>query len=125
MTEKLKPCPFCGGEPFMVDAEIDGRVYYIVKCGTCHCTSGVMQMSRPAAAEAWNRRVERTCPDSWKQLEKDIQRIAGGGVCGYYGKAGKPCGDCPAQRTQDNCMLIVVRDVMRRTKALAGRDAND
>ena len=57
----LLPCPFCGGEPFMVDEEIDDRVHYIVKCGTCHCTSGVMQMSRPAAAEAWNRRAERTC----------------------------------------------------------------
>lgn len=59
--EGLKPCPFCGGEPSMVDAEIDGRAHYIVKCGTCYCTSGVMQLSRPAAAEAWNRRAERTC----------------------------------------------------------------
>lgn len=57
----LLPCPFYGGEPSMVDAEIDGRVHYIVKCGTCHCTSGVMQMSRSKAAEAWNRRAERTC----------------------------------------------------------------
>lgn len=66
-----------------------------------------------------------TLLDSWEQLEKDIQRIAGGGVCGYYGKAGMPCGDCPAQRTQDNCLLVVVRDVVRRTKALAESYAND
>lgn len=62
-------------------------------------------------------------PDSWEQLEKDIQRTAGSDVCGYYDKAGKPCGDCPAQRTQDNCLLVALRDVMRRTKALAERDA--
>lgn len=56
MSEKLKPCPFCGGKPFMVDAEIDGRTHYIFKCAACHSTSGAMQMSRTKAAEAWNRR---------------------------------------------------------------------
>lgn len=58
---KLRPCPFCGGEAYMVDAEIDGRAHYIVKCGTCYSTSGVMQLSRPEAVAAWNRRAERTC----------------------------------------------------------------
>ena len=53
-------------------------------------------------------------PDSWERLEKDIQRTAGNDVCGYYNKAGKPCGDC-----------VAMRDVMRRTKALAESDAND
>ena len=64
-------------------------------------------------------------PDSWERLEKDIQRTAGNDVCGYYNKAGKPCGDCAAHRTQDNCLLVAMRDVMRRTKALAESDAND
>lgn len=67
--------------------------------------------------------VERQ--DSWERLEKDIQRTAGGYVCCYYDKAEKQCGDCPAYRTQDNCLLVVLRDVMRRTKALAESDAND
>lgn len=67
--------------------------------------------------------VER--PDSWERLEKDIQRTAGCDVCRYYDKAGKPCGDCPAHRTQDRCLLVVLRDVMRRTKAIAESDAND
>ena len=58
-------------------------------------------------------------PDSWERLEKDVQRTAGGDVCGYYDRAGKPCGNCPASCTQDNCLLVAVRDVMRRTKALA------
>ena len=58
-------------------------------------------------------------PDSLERLEKDIQRTAGCGVCGYYDKAGKPCGDCPAQRIQGNCLSIAMRDVMCRTKALA------
>lgn len=66
-----------------------------------------------------------TLLDSWERLEKDIQRAAGGDICGYYDNAGKSCGDCPAHRTQDNCLLVAMRDVMRRTKALAGRDADD
>lgn len=45
----------------MVDAEIDGKTHYIVKCGTCYCTSDVMQMSRSKAIEVWNTRAERTC----------------------------------------------------------------
>lgn len=54
---KLKPCPFCGGEAYIVGAEIDGRAHYIAKCGACYSTSGVMQMSRAEAAAAWNRRA--------------------------------------------------------------------
>lgn len=69
MSEKLKPCPFCGGEPFMVGAEIDGRAHYIVKCTACHSTSGVMQMNRSKAAEAWNRRAERTCHNALKESD--------------------------------------------------------
>lgn len=61
----LFPCPFCGGEAVMVDAEIDGRVHYIAKCATCYSTTDIMQMSKSKAAEAWNRRAEpepeRTC----------------------------------------------------------------
>lgn len=61
----LLPCPFCGGEAVMVDAEIDGRVHYIAKCATCYSTTDIMQMSKSKAAEAWNRRAEpepeRTC----------------------------------------------------------------
>lgn len=67
--------------------------------------------------------VER--PDSCERLEKDIQRTAGGYLCGYYGKAEKQCGDCPAYRTQDNCLLVVLRDVMRRTKALVERGEDE
>ena len=64
-------------------------------------------------------------PDSWERLEEDIQRTAGNDVCDYYDKAGKPCGNCPAHHTQDNCLLVAMRDVMRRTKALAESGAND
>lgn len=85
MTEKLKPCPFCGGEPFMVGAEIDGRAHYIVKCTACHSTSGVMQMNRSKAAEAWNRRAERTCHRVMRGLKN-----APGFVGGFCSECGHP-----------------------------------
>ncbi len=66
---ELLPCPFCGGEAYMEDAEIDGRAYYIAKCGTCCSTSGVMQMSRSKAIEAWNTRAERTCCNDLKDSD--------------------------------------------------------
>lgn len=61
--------------------------------------------------------------DGWERLEEDIQKVAESDVCGYFDKGGKPCGDCPARRTQDKCASVALQDVMRRAKALAERDA--
>ena len=53
-TEKLKPCPFCGGE-----AEINvvwGKYFspYCKECGTYHDREYV---SKKAATAAWNKRA--------------------------------------------------------------------
>lgn len=99
------------GEIALVDSELCGGLVWRVRThGGVSLVLDLLHLARP---------------DSWEQLEKDIQRIAGGDVCGYYGKAGKPCGDCPSQRTQDNCALIMVRDVVRRTKALVERGEDE
>ena len=66
-----------------------------------------------------------TMLDSWERLEEDIQKVTENNVCGYFDKDDVPCGDCPAHRTQDNCLLVAMRDVMRRAKALAETDADD
>ena len=68
-------------------------------------------------------RLHRTEQDSWEKLEEDIQKVAESDVCGYFDKESKPCGDCPARRTQDKCASVALQDVMRRAKALAERDA--
>lgn len=65
-----------------------------------------------------------TLLDSWERLEEDIQKVAENEVCSYFDKSGKPCDDCPAHRTQDSCLSVALNDVMRRTKALAWKDAN-
>lgn len=68
-------------------------------------------------------RLHRTEQDSWEKLEEDIRKVAESDVCGYFDKVHKPCGDCPARRTQDRCASVALQDVMLRTKALAERDA--
>lgn len=65
-------------------------------------------------------------PDSWEKLEEGIRKAAHGGSCGYFDKADKPCREgvvCPADCVPDKCAVVALRDVMRRAKALAERDA--
>ncbi len=71
--------------------------------------------------------LHRTQRDSWEKLEKDVSKAAGEDICGYFGFAlNKPCSaECPARDVRDSCAVIAVRDVMRRAKALAERDAKE
>ena len=57
-------------------------------------------------------------PDSWERLEEDIDD----GPCVYFGR--KACVDCPGNG-RDGCegQKAKARDLVRRAKALAGRDA--
>lgn len=62
MQNKLKPCPFCGGNAFItvdLDAVVDtqGRRWgHTVVCGKCCATSGLVYTPE-MAAEFWNRRA--------------------------------------------------------------------
>lgn len=69
------------------------------------------------------KNLHLTRPDGWEKLEEDIQKVAESDVCGYFDKVYKPCGDCPARRTQDKCASVALQDVMLRAKAIAERDA--
>ena len=58
MSEKLKPCPFCGGKggKQTLGKAMLGGVYWTIACMKCHCTTaGYMNVSN--AVKAWNRRV--------------------------------------------------------------------
>ena len=63
-------------------------------------------------------------PDSWERLEKDIGSVSNSSICAYFGWRGKPCEGCPAFIGENPCCKReAMRDVLRRTKALAERDA--
>lgn len=76
--EELKPCPFCGGIPYIMEivfcdlpaavAADDGLIEYIKKyrviCdnSACFCHQQTRLFSTPGKAiEAWNRRDDNGC----------------------------------------------------------------
>lgn len=56
MSDKLKPCPFCGGK-----AIIDGcdDTLWITICKKCNASIGYKE-TKQDAIDAWNRRIEPT-----------------------------------------------------------------
>lgn len=65
-------------------------------------------------------------PDSWERLEEDVESMLRNGTCAYFGRFEREsCKGCPAFSIDNlSCSHGIVRDVLRRTKALAKRDAN-
>lgn len=59
MEDRLKPCPFCGGEAGIRDLKIkipyDGIAYF-VECCKCDVRGGISYDGKQAAIEAWNTR---------------------------------------------------------------------
>lgn len=66
-------------------------------------------------------------PDSWERVEADLMAMARADCACYYFGAGADlnCEECPAENCAESCFAEAFRDVMRRCKAIAGRDAND
>lgn len=54
MSDKLKPCPFCGGE-----ARLIGHSPYSITCCKCRATTVICDTPEKAINE-WNRRVQPT-----------------------------------------------------------------
>ena len=64
-------------------------------------------------------------PDSWERLEEDVRNAENSDACGYYGIGTEPCNEgCPGYKDLETpCAAIAMKDVLRRAKALAERDA--
>ena len=59
--DKLKPCPFCGGEAVIVNIDFyidNSGGTYGIRCTKCRACSSMRCDSEEKAIEAWNRRVE-------------------------------------------------------------------
>lgn len=53
MNEKLKPCPFCGGQAVLVDISYP----YWVSCSMCNARINSKTEDRDGAIRAWNSRA--------------------------------------------------------------------
>lgn len=70
----VKPCPFCGGEAWVIQILED---LYAVECRKCWTRTGTYQPTEAEAIEAWNRRAERTAKVEFERLEEDVKIGAG------------------------------------------------
>ena len=66
-SEKLKPCPFCGGEAEIVEDRLYGEDYYAGRCRSCAATS-IFEFTKEEAVNKWNRRNYSVFPNSSKEL---------------------------------------------------------
>lgn len=58
MTEKLKNCPFCGGEDVSVEWNVHNGLWHcICQKEKCHCL-GPRRLSENEAIHAWNSRPD-------------------------------------------------------------------
>ena len=110
---ELLPCPFCGG-----DASIGRRDYYFedsneyamsahyVECSTCYVRT-IEYKSKDGAADAWNRRAERTCRmeynEQWPHDEYYPTECYNCSECGHMTYDGVPtfCPNCGAKVTDE------------------------
>lgn len=80
MSEELKPCPFCGGEASIVGKRYEAK--FCVGCDDDSCLGfsglGWLYDSEQEAAEAWNRRSERTCRIAWNDADRIVRSEDGG-----------------------------------------------
>lgn len=66
MSEKLLPCPLCGGCPVLTEAMTE----HWVSCGTCGASGGMHGRLKLAIA-AWNRHPLPVHSLSWDEIKTD------------------------------------------------------
>lgn len=78
MSEKLKPCPFCGCEAEIVTIDHfkpTGKLMYSVSCSTINCMgfmTGNDFIKKEYAVTAWNTRHQTT---EVSELQKEVERL--------------------------------------------------
>lgn len=95
----------------------DGREWKLKAIGPTFCYADEGGRSYRLRAE-W---LTHERPDSWERLEQDVERLADcNDVCDYFKGTGRKDYDC-GHEDGFCCDLCVARDILRRSKALAGR----
>lgn len=70
MAEKLRPCPFCGGEAKEFTGEDAAPHRWTVECDSCGAHVG--SDTRHKARAKWNRRAGRTCNVESSHVEQEM-----------------------------------------------------
>lgn len=112
MSDKLKECPFCGGNAKISDSLIHcGKQMYQPLCLDCDAELGYFDTLGEAVA-AWNTRVAVPHEMTAREYIREYRRM-----CNFY--FGKPatdggldgCGDCPGRLNgKKNCIFSPTRD---------------
>lgn len=80
MSQELKPCPFCGGEPRLVDGtQMTPDHGAFVMCRNCEATIPILD-STDAAVSSWNRRPPEQSGGDEARLKAYDERIVNLGV---------------------------------------------
>lgn len=70
--------------------------------------------------EVRNLSLTHEQPDSWERLEEDVEKT----TCEYFGFRDKECSECPGFKGGvKGCSVIKMRDLIRRAKAIAEKEA--
>lgn len=74
--QELKPCPFCGGEPYLVEAYGRNRASVFVECAHCEASGEPFDIGHDKEAiAAWNTRYEPSKPvNKYKQRYMKIKQ---------------------------------------------------
>lgn len=94
MTEKLKPCPFCGSKSVTV-CELYPSSY--ARCRACGA-EGSLRDSHDEAAAAWNRRTNAKelvvrLNVSDEQVRRMVDDAVSAAIDDYFGDADKKAGE--------------------------------
>jgi hypothetical protein len=100
MSDKIKPCPFCGGEAHLVQTGLPDR--YRIECSwnaLCFAHKTLVEyLDRDVAIEQWNKRAQ-TIHKSWERMENPYGELEGFMcVCGHQSQsATNYCPHCGAK----------------------------
>lgn len=77
MSEKLTPCPFCGGKPYFYEIYSAGRKVWKVMCGERVDCCAILNewATQEEAAQAWNKRNITSSAENGELL-KIVQSLA-------------------------------------------------
>lgn len=132
MSEKLKPCPFCGGKARLEAIDFDddyptnlSEVIWWVMCTKCGAHTD--EYSTPTEAEAiaaWNTRAERTCKMEVFCMHDEGDFTFRCSECGKgYVEYEPPnyCPFCGARVMSEEEQGHMVADAIRRLEKAVGR----